>query len=806
MTSSPFPGLPSPTGEPLADLMRRAEAMITGDAEGAQALLLEGLAQARAAGDHAQEALALCLMGNTCFFTSRYPEAREWFHIALELAERAPVPAVQVRALSGLGITANVQGDYGGAMECFLDCLRLAQEHGDEAGRGRVLSNIGVLRAELGEHDLALEAHLDVIAVGERLENPVIHSSGTVNVVVDYYALGEYEKALDLAAATLPLVRERGFRQHEVVMQTHVLLSLVELGRCAEAAALGHEVLPLALNVQDHEYITMLHIGLGRALLGLDRADEAETLLNLALDNARHRDLKVLERNALKELSAAQAARHEWKAAYELSQAYHRLERTLHAQEVDRKAKVIGAQMQIEILRREAEAERLRNTELAQANSTLQAMQETLAYRATHDALTGLANRAHFQAELERALHSGHPFGVLFLDLDRFKQVNDTLGHNVGDELLQEVARRLSGVVRSGDLVARMGGDEFTIILRALRGTPDAERVAHKILNALSQSFEVCGHALHVTASIGVAVAPEDGADATSLQKHADIAMYRAKHEGKNGVRTFQPAMGDETTERVDLERDLREALVREEFVLHYQGQFDVRSQALVGFEALVRWQHPTQGLLPPGKFIHVAEDSELILPLGDWVLRQACRQAAAWGANERGFTISVNVSALQFEHANLLQSVEQALASSGLNPRRLILELTESVVLRHPEAAAGHLTRLRDLGVRIALDDFGTGHSSLSLLRQMPIDVLKIDRSFIQDSHPWEAASSRVLIGVMVTLAHGLKMKVTAEGVETAEQHALLRELGCDVLQGFLLSRPLAASQAEALLSPPAA
>ncbi|MFC4638178.1 EAL domain-containing protein [Deinococcus hohokamensis] len=806
MTPLPSAGLPAPTGEPLAELMRRAEALVTGDAEGAQALLHQGLALARTLDDGPQEALALCLIGNTCFFTSRYPEAREWFHAALDAAQRAQAPTVQVRALSGLGITANVQGDYGGAMEFFLSSLRLAQEHGDEAGRGRVLSNIGVLRAELGEHELALEAHQEVIAVAERLGNPTIHSSATVNVVVDYHALGEHEQAMALAESYLPLVRERGFRQHEVVMQAHVVLSLVELGRCDEAAALAREVLELAQDVQDHEYITALHIGLGRALLGLGEPDGAQQHLTLALSNARERDLKVLERNALKELSAVHAAREEWRAAYEVSQAYHRLERTLHAQDVDRKAKVIGAQMQLEVLRREAEVERVRNTELAQANSNLQAMQETLAYRATHDALTGLANRAHFQSELERALQGGSPFGVLFIDLDRFKQVNDTLGHDVGDELLKEVARRLSAVVRSGDLVARMGGDEFTIILRELRGAPDAERVAYKILNALSQTFDICGHALHVTASIGVAVAPDDGTDATSLQKHADIAMYRAKHEGKNGVRTFQPAMGDETTERVDLERDLRDALVREEFVLHYQGQFDVRTQALVGFEALVRWQHPAQGLLPPGRFIHVAEDSELILPLGAWVLREACRQAAAWGANARGFTVSVNVSAKQFDHADFAQVVRQALTDSGLDPHRLILELTESVVLRDPAAAAGQLARLRELGVRIALDDFGTGHSSLSLLRQMPIDFLKIDRSFVQDSHSADAASSRVLIGIMVTLAHGLQMQVTAEGVETSEQHALLRELGCDALQGFLLSRPLPAGQARALLDPPAA
>ena len=786
------------------ELLTRADPLVVCDAEHADQLAEDAYGLARRAHDPQLQALALTLRAATLVFRSRYAEALTLFHEAREASVAANDGPAEARAVNGLGLASQHLGEYGAAMEFYLESLRIAQRSGDELGRARVLGNIGVMRSELGEHDLALEALQEVRVVGERLGHSVIHSNGTVNAVVAYAGLGRHDEAIVLARSFLPVVRERGLRQHEAVLQAYLTRCLVDTQRYAEAAACARAALPHAEAVGDHAQLANLRVAYARALHAQGNLQDAASHLLAALHDARAHALQPQEACALELLAEVSAAQEDWHGAYRYGRAHHLLERALHAQDMGRRAKVVSAQMQLELLKRDAEMERLRNIELARANSDLQAAQETLAYRARHDALTGLANREHFQAELEASLLTlgDEQVGVLFIDLDRFKHINDTLGHDAGDELLKEVGRRLSRVVRAGDVVARMGGDEFTVILRSLRDTHDAQRVANKILNALSASFRIRGRDLHVTASIGVAVAPADGTDVMTLQKHADVAMYRAKHEGKNGVRAFQPSMGMETAERVGLERDLRAALVRNEFVLHYQAQFDMRSGLLAGFEALVRWRHPTLGLLAPGRFIGVAEESGLIIALGAWVLREATRQAVAWGANERAFTMSVNVSAAQFEQHDFVATVEEALDASGLRADRLMLELTESVVLRDTDAATQQLDRARALGVRIALDDFGTGQSSLSLLRRLPIDVLKIDRSFVQDDAPHELASTRVLIGVMVAMAHGLHLNVIAEGVESSRQHALLGELGCDAVQGFHLARPTPPDEAVRFLA----
>ncbi|MDO4263679.1 MAG: GGDEF domain-containing phosphodiesterase, partial [Deinococcus sp.] len=301
---------------------------------------------------------------------------------------------------------------------------------------------------------------------------------------------------------------------------------------------------------------------------------------------------------------------------------------------------------------------------------------------------------------------------------------------------------------------------------------------------------------------LGVAVAPQDGEDVSTLQRHADIAMYRAKREGKNGVRAFQPLMGIETAERVTMERDLRQALTQQHLVLHYQSQFDAQSGKLTGLEALVRWQHPAHGLLYPGKFIEIAEDSGLIVPMGEWVLNEACRQAGVWDANGQGFTISVNVSALQFMDPVFLLKVQAALDSSGLKPERLVLELTESVLLEDRERALEQLSYLREIGVQLALDDFGTGYSSLGLLKNLQGDILKIDSSFVRGGEIDVAGPGRAVVEFLVSLAHSLGMCVVAEGVETEKQYQALRSLNCDRIQGFLLGRPEPAEQTEQRLA----
>lgn len=419
-----------------------------------------------------------------------------------------------------------------------------------------------------------------------------------------------------------------------------------------------------------------------------------------------------------------------------------------------------------------------------------------IVYQALHDSLTGLPNRTLFHDRLAQALAQGKRHGdhlaVLFLDLDQFKVVNDTLGHAAGDRLLIEIAGRLQRSVRESDTVARVGGDEFTFLLPGIDRAEDAARTAQKILEAISRPLEIDGHLLYVTTSIGISLYPADGEEAEALLSSADIAMYRAKDLGRNGFQLSTPAMNAKSVARLSLERDLRMAIERGELSLVYQPQAGVVSGKTVGFEALLRWNHPQRGVVLPGEFIAIAEETRLILPLGDWVLRTACEQARRWqaGGGPR-LRVAVNLSALQFRQRSLASTVQSTLSETGIDPDSLEIEITESAAMLNAEQTIDVLSELREMGVRISIDDFGTGHASLSYLKQFPIDALKIDRSFVADM---EASREGLAIITAITgLAHGLGLGVIAEGVESDSQLRLLAACGCDEYQGFLLSKPLA-------------
>jgi len=426
-------------------------------------------------------------------------------------------------------------------------------------------------------------------------------------------------------------------------------------------------------------------------------------------------------------------------------------------------------------------------------------------YTATHDLLTHLPNRSHFHQDLARSLaearRHGSRVGVLFLDLDRFKLANDTFGHAMGDRLLQLVAERLRGCVRETDNVARLGGDEFTLVLKNIRKTDTIARVAQKILAALARPFNVDGFEFFLTASIGVSVFPADGSDVDTLLRSADTAMYRAKAGGKNRYEFYRSEMNDRMLERMELEQNLRGALEREQFVLHYQPEVDIRSGAIIGMEALIRWNHPRLGLLPPSRFIPLAEETGLIVPIGEWVLRTACAQNRAW--LDRGLnplSVAVNISARQFQNQDPVAAVRRALDDTDLDPALLELELTESVLMQDLSHADQALADLRRLGAQISIDDFGTGYSSLAYLTRFPLEKLKIDRMFIQTitmDH-----QDRALAAAIVALARSLNLKPLAEGVETAAQLNTLRALECDRIQGFVFSRPLSGPAATRLLA----
>jgi diguanylate cyclase (GGDEF)-like protein/PAS domain S-box-containing protein len=416
--------------------------------------------------------------------------------------------------------------------------------------------------------------------------------------------------------------------------------------------------------------------------------------------------------------------------------------------------------------------------------------EEQIEYHAYHDGLTGLPNRLLFRDRLTIALahakRQQSPLVLMFLDLDRFKVVNDTLGHSLGDELLRAVAARLRSVLREGDTIARMGGDEFTILLADLEDVRDSARIAQKLLDRVAEPMRVEGHELYVTTSIGIAVFPNDGDTAEMLLKNADSAMYRAKEAGRNSYRLCTPAMNLRAAERLSLENALRRAIDRQELVLHYQPLVRLETGQVEGMEALLRWNRPGHGLVPPASFIGIAEETRMIVPIGEWVLREACRRARGWP----GRRMAVNLSPRQFQQNDLRDVVASALEESGLDPRLLELEITESTAMRNTDRTLAMLGELRELGVCIALDDFGTGHSSLSYLRRFPIDRVKIDREFVAEIET--SRPNRAIVSAVVAMAHGLDLAVTAEGVETEAQVAFLREQRCEEVQGFLFGRPM--------------
>ena len=419
---------------------------------------------------------------------------------------------------------------------------------------------------------------------------------------------------------------------------------------------------------------------------------------------------------------------------------------------------------------------------------------------ASEDPLTGLPNRRVFRAALDQISQRpattdeaarGRNFAVFFFDLDRFKVVNDSLGHRIGDLLLQEVAKRLKSSLREADILARLGGDEFAIMVPSFESRSALERLADALTEAVAQPYEIDGYQIRSSISVGIAVGPHDGENADDLLIAANLALYAVKATGRAAHKFFESSMNRELNERRQIEIDLREAIERNQLELHYQPIISLRRNSIIGFEALARWRHPLRGLVQPGEFIPVAEDSGLILPLGEWVLAEACRTAAQW---PNDIKIAVNLSPVQLSDPNLLAAIERILAESGLRPHRLALEITERIFMDDSEVTLSTLRRLKDLGVGISMDDFGTGFSSLSYLRSFPFDKIKVDRSFVSDLG--EGTEHVVIVQAVVSIANALGMTTTAEGVETAEQRRFLETLGCDEAQGHFFSRPVPIDQ----------
>jgi len=438
------------------------------------------------------------------------------------------------------------------------------------------------------------------------------------------------------------------------------------------------------------------------------------------------------------------------------------------------------------------------NAELLNALGTIQDM-------ATHDSLTGLHNRVSMTDALEHAVskaqRSGEGLAIYFIDLDGFKSVNDSLGHATGDELLREIAQRLRARVRQSDLVARLGGDEFVVMVETVSDRPGLQLLASKLLTSIAEPMQLQGHEVAVTASIGIAVYPDDGADVSTLLANGDIAMYRAKALGHNRATEYSADLGESVVERFQIEKGLREGLRNNEFRLYYQPKIEFSSGKLLGVEALIRWHHPTLGVLGPDRFIPVAESSNFIIPLGKWIIDEACRQAHAWQRSGLPhFSIAVNLSANQLIDPALADHVAAALRASGIDPSMLEFEITETAVMKNMVEAIALLESLRTLGVRLAIDDFGTGYSSLAYLKELPVDVLKVDRAFVR--HLPHSRDDLAITRAVIAMAHGLSMKVVAEGVEAQCQFDSLRDEGCDVFQGFYCRPAMQSHDLEDLLN----
>ncbi|BAH42077.1 probable signaling protein [Brevibacillus brevis NBRC 100599] len=428
--------------------------------------------------------------------------------------------------------------------------------------------------------------------------------------------------------------------------------------------------------------------------------------------------------------------------------------------------------------------------------------EETIHHLAYHDALTDLPNRRMYVQQLSKEMMQAKRFqsslAVLFLDLDRFKDVNDSFGHDVGDMLLIEASKRLQACLKPGDVVARLGGDEFTIMQNQLLDRNEATELAEQIMYQLQRPFELDGHVFNVSCSIGIALYPQDGDNPEDLLKRADTALYTVKSRGKNGYDFFDPSMEAKSLERILMENEMRKAIEQEQFQIYYQPKIDIATSAMTGMEALVRWVHPELGIIPPNRFIPIAEETGMILALGEWILKQACKQNKNW--HDQGYTlkVSVNLSARQIYQKDLVEMIKDILQETKLSPHWLELEITESIFVKMEEATAV-LQQIRDIGIQISIDDFGTGYSSFSYIKSLPVDTIKIDASFIRDIH--HNQESQAIVKAIVTIAQSLNMNVIAEGIELHDQVAALKENGCDHGQGYLFSKPLPTDDFDQLL-----
>jgi diguanylate cyclase (GGDEF)-like protein len=776
-----------PTAAELAARLAELSPAVLAEPGRVRGELRELLAQTRQQGAAEAEVQALLELSRCDFYQGRYEDMHALAEQALKCSRRRGFTVLETRALNSLGLSALRQRHLPQAMEHFMAALRLAA-HADEVSAAITLGNVALVYVQIDRYDTALKLQSHVRAVMQGADQPVYLAFALSNLLGSHRRLGHHAAVLDLAAQAIVLCRAHGIARFECT--THVALgrTLMDLGRLEAARRTATAGLRVARWAQDRESMAALRLLEGEALLAQRLTAEATTSLNEALR------LSTAVGLALQlEVHEAMAHLHEARGELGRAQHHHDAVRTLRAglptpatvpPHLALPAGPFGPYTWA--------------PELAALVDSLPPPPPLPDPAVSRDGLTGHLDRGALQGALRRQLDLLGPedlLGVLFLGVDGMRAVNERFGQDVGDRLLGEVGRRLQATLRAGDVIGRLGSDEFMVILPYLAQTDDLGLVTERVLEAIRVPFVTAGQEISVSVSVGGAVAPQDGTGVDELLSHADLALHQAKRAGRGGAHLYEAALSADEQRRRVLRYDLRTALRYDELRLHYQPVHALPGLDLTGYEALLRWQHPRLGLLRPTQFVPLAEESRLILDLGDWALCEAARQAARWRFPERNLSMAVNISQLQFAQPDFVSGVKAALRGAGLDGRHLLLELTESAL--HPDAARtdAHLAALADLGVRVAVDDFGTGFSSLRLLQTHRFDVLKIDRGFLQDLQAEGETRERAvtLLEMTVELARRLGLRVIAEGVEFPEQIELLSALGCDGVQGYLLGTPIA-------------
>lgn len=709
-------------------------------------------------------------------------------------------------------------GLYEEALQSLLESLELSRKCGYKTSEFMALHNIAFLHSEIGDYKEALKLQRSALDLAKELDIARCICIAYTSEIGNLFLLKEYQEVLDIAHNVLDYVKKHAPVHWICTIMHDQSLAYLKLGQEKTALKVALKAFDIAQKGQDIQAIGEMRKALAEIFLCIGKPKKA---LKHILDGLKIAE-NILNRPLLSQNHSKAAQIYEALGNFEQAlyhtREYYILEEKLKSKNFDLRSHYLTSAMRYDLLQREAEIERLKNVELVNANKTLQLTQLALLHQATHDALTGAVNRTTLHSRIVDALEvfkdNQNPqrhVGLIFIDVDHFKSINDLYGHHVGDEVLKEVSFRLEKLLADkNDVVARVGGDEFVILLTNMPSAQSAHDRAQEMLDSLRCPFHIDNQQLDVTASVGCAVAPEDGKDAKDLQQNADLAMYSVKHTDRNRAVRFSPEMGVEFLKRQRLEKELYTAADRDELHLYYQGRFHVDNLSLVGFEALIRWQHPEHGLILPNHFIPLAEETGLVIAIGDWVIDEACRQAKAWNFAERGLTMSINVSPLQFEHDDFLSKLQNSIFRHDLQGSVLIIEITESLILRDMRKAEFYIKELQKMGVQIALDDFGKGYSSLSVIHSLPINHLKIDRSFMQDIESKSSSSqksteiykSKVILETMIKLAQHLNMRVTAEGVENSHQLEVLQSLHCDYIQGFYCSHPIPPEKATLMLS----